>query len=265
MKEQLCRESLARYVLAIVTAAGLAVAAQAQTVLVDFGNANSFRGVTAPSPDPNGNFWNSLAPGPFFTDLIDINGNATTIDLGFDTPVGTDSFNGPAGATSFPNPTPAEIAATDIDHAALGNLGVNEAAIDFAASPGGADNRTRFQIQQLDPSKRYDLTIFGSHKFSDDDTTVYSIYTDNTYSTLVDSASLNVQQPGSPNLHNRDTVATIDNLVPQASNILYVEFVGSNGNLGYLNSFQLTAIPEPSSLLLLVGGTVAMCFGYRRR
>ena len=30
---------------------------------------------------------------------------------------------------------------------------------------------------------------------------------DNTYTTLVASASLNVQTPGSPNLHNRDTVA----------------------------------------------------------
>lgn len=264
MKVDLWFEWAPRCVMAIVLGVGLTVSANAQTVLVDFGSAASFRGVTVPNPDPNGNFWNSLTPGPFFANLIDIDNNATTIDLGFDTPVGTDSFNGPAGATTFPNPTPAEIAATDIDTVALGNLGVREAAIDFAASPGGASNNTRFQIQGLNAAKTYTLTLFGSHKFSDNDTTVYSVFTDNTYTTLVASASLNVQTPGSPHLHNRDQVATIANLAPQTGNILYVQFVGSNGGLGYLNDFQIAAIPEPSALLITVSG-VGLVFGWRRR
>jgi hypothetical protein len=263
MKANLWSGKISDLALAMVMAAGLAASGKAQTVLVDFGNAGSFRGVTVPSPDANGHFWNSIAPGAFISDMRDINNNPTTIDLGFDTPVGTDSFNGPAGVTSFPNPTAAEIAATDIDTVALGNLGIKEAAIDFAASPGGADNRTRFQIQQLNPAKRYTLTLFGSHKFSDNDATVYSVFTDNTYSTLVASASLNVQTPGSPNLHNRDMVATLSNLSPQASNILYVQFVGSQGGLGYLNDFQITAIPEPGTLILLTGA-VALVLRRRR-
>jgi hypothetical protein len=116
----------------------------------------------------------------------------------------------------------------------------------------------------LDPTKRYNLTFFGSHKFSTDDATVYSVFTDNTYTTLVGSASLNVQQPGSPNLHNRDQVATISNLSPQASDILYVQFVGSAGGLGYLNDLQISVIPEPSAICLLVIG-VGLIFGCRRR
>jgi hypothetical protein len=247
-----------------VFAAGLVESASAQTVLIDLGNDNSFRGVSVPNPDSNGNYWNNLFPGLFYTDLIDTNNNPTTIDFGFSTPVGTDSFNGPAGATSFPDPTPAEIAATDIDTAALGILGIREAAIDFAASPGGADNRTRFEIQQLDPLKRYNLAFFGSHKFSDADTTIYSVYSDNTYTTVVGTASLNVQTPGSPNLHNRDQLAHINGLAPQASNILYVEFVGANNNLGYLNDLAITAVPEPASLLLVFSG-IACAFACRRR
>jgi hypothetical protein len=248
----------------MVVGAMLTASAVGQTVLIDFGNDNSFRGVSVPAPDQNGNYWNSLLPGLFYTDLVDITNAATTIDFGFSTPVGTDSFNGPAGVTSFPDPTPAEIAATDIDETALGLLGVKTAAIDFAASPGGPDNRTRFEIQQLDPTKLYNLTLFGSHKFSDADTTTYTVYSDNTYTTVVGSASLNVQTPGMPWLHNRDTVAQINGLAPQASNILYVEFVGTNNNLGYLNSLQITAVPEPASLLLVLGGCVA-AFGMRRR
>jgi hypothetical protein len=250
--------------MAMAIGASLAASAVAQSVLIDLGNDNSFRGVSVTNPDQNGNYWNSLFPGLFYIDLIDENNNATAIDFGFSTPVGTDSFNGPAGPTSFPDPTPAEIAATDIDEAALGKLGVKTAAIDFAASPGGADNRTRFEIQQLDPTKKYDLTFFGSHKFSDADTTIYSVYTDNTYTTLVDSTSLNVQTPGSPHLHNRDTVATLSNLSPQASNILYVEFVGTNNNLGYLNDLMITVVPEPSALLLVASG-IGLVLGFRRR
>ncbi len=256
-----------RLAIVAIMAAGLAVSAHAETVLVDFGSNGSFRGASVPNPDANGHYWNSLTPGPFFPGLIDINNTATTVALGFDTPVGTDSFNGPAGVTSFPNPTPAEIAATDIDTVALGDLGVKEAAIDFAASPGGgAGNITRFQIQGLNPAEKYTLKLFGSHKFSDNDATTYSVFTDNTYSSLVASATLNVQTPGSPNLHNRDTIATISGLAPQTSNILYVQFIGSQGGMGYLNSFELigSPVPEPTSLMLLASGA-ALVFGYRRR
>lgn len=254
-----------RLAMGIGMTAALAGSANAQTVLIDFGRTGSFRGVDVPNPDANGNSWNSITPGPFITNLVDITNTPTAIDIGFDTPVGTDSYNGPAGATSFPNPTPAEIAATDIDAAALGLLGVKEAAIDFAASPDipGA-NQTRFQLQELDPTKSYNLKFFGSHKFSTDDATVYSIFTDATYSTLVASVSLNHQTPGMPWLHNRDQVATLNGIAPQASNILYVQFVGSSGNLGYLNDMQITAVPEPSALLLMAS-VAGLCVGFRRR
>ena len=114
------------------------------------------------------------------------------------------------------------------------------------------------------PLKTYTLTIFGSHKFSDDDSTVYSAYGDAGYTTLLGSTSLLVQTPGSPWLHNTNTVATLSNLSPSAGGSLYMNFVGSNGNQGYLNSFQLTGVPEPSSLLLLVS-SVGLVIGVRRR
>jgi hypothetical protein len=264
MKVALLWKNAARFAMAVAMVAGLAVSASAQTVLIDFGRTGSFRGIDVPNPDPNGNTWNSITPGPFLTDLLGIDGNPTAIDIGFSTPVGTDSFNGPAGPTTFPVPTPAEVAATDIDTAALGLLGVLEAGIDFAAGPSLADNRVRFELQQLDPSKLYNLSFFSSHKFSTDDTTVFSIYSDNTYSTVVATTSVNHQTPTMPWLHNRDQLATINGIAPQASDILYVEFVGINGAEGYLNSMQITAVPEPSALLL-IATVVGACVGFRRR
>jgi hypothetical protein len=232
---------------AIAFMLGGAVSTNAQTVLIDFGSDASYRGLSVINPDSNGNFWNSLRPGVPGLDLIDIDNNVTTIDLYFDTPVATDSYNGPAGPTSEGSLL-SDVGATDIDTAALGNLGgALEAAFDFAASPGGANNRTRFQIQQLDPAKKYTLTFFGSHKYSEDAVTVYSVYSDNTYTTLVDSASLEVMTPGPPNgEHNRDKVATISDLSPQTSNIFYLEFVGETGNLGYLNDMQVEAVESPA-------------------
>lgn len=201
------------------------------TILVDFGNASSWRGVDTPSQDGNGNSWNCVWSGAYYPNLVDIDGNVTAVDFGFSLAGGTDSYNSPAGVTSSPI-TQAMIDATDIDAAALGNLGINEAAMDFYIN-------SSFEIQNLNPTKTYDLTFFGSHKYSTDATTVYLVYTDNTYTTVVDSASLDVQQAGSPAQHNRDTVAMITGLSPQASNSLYIKFVGSNGNSGYLNSMQI--------------------------
>ena len=255
-----------------VMAVGVCVAASAsaQTVLLDFGTNLSFRGVSTVSPDANGHYWNNIVPGNYIPDMRDINNVTTTIDLGPDTPVATDSYNGPAGATDMGTPA-SNVPNTDIDTVALGNLGVLTAGFDFAASPGNdseplLSNRTRFQLQGLDPAAKYTLTFFGSHKYNADAATVYSVFNDDAYSNLLDSASLNVHDPVDFSAHNRNQVAVIGNLSPAANGILYVQFVGANNYNGYLNSMQITgtAIPEPASLLLLLCG-VTMVFGIRRR
>src|SRR3954452_3585619 len=110
MKTKLCCGRVAGFALATVIGAGLAASATAQTVLVDFGTNLSFRGASSPNPDPKGHFWNNYFPGVFFSDFKDINNNPTTIDFGPDgTGVGTDSYNGPAGATDTP-PTSSHVA-----------------------------------------------------------------------------------------------------------------------------------------------------------
>ncbi|MBU0679280.1 MAG: hypothetical protein KJ626_14355 [Verrucomicrobia bacterium] len=188
------------------------------------------------SPDSNGHYWNSVHSAVYHADMVDISNNTTTVDLGFDAAPGTDFFNGPSGTNENP-------ALSEYDATALGDLGVDEAVYDYYVS-------SRFQVQGLDTGRTYSLTFFGSHKFSADDATVYSVYSNTNYTQVVASVSLNVQTPGSAWLHNSNTVAVISNLVPQTGNILYVGFEGSTGDSGYLNAMKIESAPQsgPPSL-----------------
>ena len=239
-----CLKQRACLVVATAMLVGQAHFSFAQTVLIDFGSNTSFRGLSVTNPDSNGNYWNSVQPGLLVTDMIDLQNRVTTIDLGWDTPVATDSYNGPAGPTDQAT-LHDDVQNTNVDAAALGNLGgALEAAFDFAAGFNGVEHfPVRFQIQGLNPAAKYDLTFYGSHSFSTDATTVYTVYTDNTYMTSVASTTLLVQEPFfTP---NRDRIATISGVSPQTDNILYIQFLGETGNGGYLNAMEVKAITPP--------------------
>jgi hypothetical protein len=198
------------------------------TILLDFGNNQSYRGASTPSPDSKGNFWNSVWAGAPNGPLTNAAGGVTTMSLVFDATAGTDYYNGPSGATQ--NPSACVIGAD-----ALGYLGINEAVYDYYVN-------SSFQIQGLDPTKAYSLTFFGSHKYSASDYTTYYICSDASYSKVVASISLYVQGPGSPGAHNSNKVATISRISPQNNGIMYIKFQGTNRDStvgGYLNCMQI--------------------------
>ncbi len=228
----------------ITTAALLAVAAgmaSAEVVLIDFGNDISFRGASVPGGvDSNGNSWNSVWSGAFYTDLLNTDGVGSGINFGFSSATGTDYFNGPSGADQDPG-------ATVYNAAALGLLGVDEAVYDYYVS-------STFQIQGLEAGKTYDLTFFGSHKFSDDATSRYTAYTDGSFSTALDSVDLDVMDAAMPWLHNEDTTASLTGLTADADGIIYIGFAGANGGSGYLNAMSITVVPAPGAFTLLAAG-----------
>lgn len=204
-----------------------------QTILIDLGNDLSNRGADVINPDGAGNYWNSIWAAQFYTDLLDTAGATTTVDIGFVSVVGTDSNNGPAGTNQDP-------ALVVIDAEALGDLAVNEAVFDWYASTGSS-----LVIQGLDTNRTYTLTLFGSRKFAQNTTTVYTVYTDSAFTQAIASASLDVLVPGSPWLHNSNLVAVITNLSPQADFGLYIGFAGDSGGSGYLNAMSLRGYDIP--------------------
>ena len=203
-----------------------------RSFLIDFGTSASYRGVSVTNPDTNGRYWNGIKPGDYLA-LSDTANSNSTIFFGFNTnsTISSDSYNGPAGNTNTPTAT--EIANTKIDPVALGSLGINEAALDYVTSTNG-----RFDIGGLDPNTAYNLTFFGSHKYSTDATTVYEAFSDSTYTTVIKSVSLNVQATNNSSLHNSNQLATLSSLTPVGGK-LYFRFRGISNNAGYLNSMQI--------------------------
>jgi hypothetical protein len=81
---------------------GLALSARSQTVLIKMGDNSTYQGTNAPSPDINGNYWNSVDSSQFSPVLTNIDGTVGTewaVAFGFETnAVGnTGASNGPAG------------------------------------------------------------------------------------------------------------------------------------------------------------------------
>ena len=201
-----------------------------RSILIDFGNSSSYNGSSVANPDFSGNYWNSIWNGAYAAGLLDTAGQASPVGLGFDSAAGTDAYNGPGG---------------NYDAAALGMLGgAADAVNDFFVS-------SRFQLQGLDPAKTYSLTFYGSHYYSADDMTVYSVYSDSSYTDRIAWVGLNVQVPGTLGAkNNSNTVAVITGLCPQANNALYIQFEGRNGADGYLNAMQVDvhAAPPPGNV-----------------
>lgn len=248
---------------AIAVAAITTVAASAQTILIDFGNDSTYRGVTSP-----GN-WNSMAFG-YAANLIDSTGAATTVDWAPDGLGGTDSFNSIIGATSDP-PTAGEIAAAQsaINTNTLGLLGLAEAALDYYKSDNGTTSVGRFQLQQVTVGQLYNLTFYGTKQYvgASNTQTRYSVFDDSSYSNLLGSGVLTTgTTDGTGNPGNTVTISNLSGPT-NANNIFYVQWEGVNNSAeGYINSMSLEAVPEPSTYALLsLAGAAFIGYRLRRR
>ena len=239
----------------------LAASSPAQTILIDFGNDSTFRGVTSP-----GN-WNSMAFG-YAANLIDSTGAATTVDWAPDGLGNTDSYNSIVGPTSNP-PTAGEISAAQsaLDTNALGLLALGQAALDFYTSDNGTTGVGRFQLQQVTASQLYNLTFYGTKQYvaATNTQTRYSVFDDSSYSNLLASGVLTTGSTDGSG--NSNSVLTLSNLSgpTNANNIFYVQWEGVNDTTkGYINSMSITAVPEPATCALLGLAGVAFA-GYRLR
>jgi len=226
------------------------------TWLVNFGDTTTERGFANPSPDTQGHYWNSVGTNYYVNPvpLTNAAGTVSAMTFKFDTSniaytnantptrFGADSYNGPAavppGIGTVSSPTNAIINAS-----ALGYLGIPSAVCNYFVN-------SHFILQNMNPAHQYTLTFFGSHGYNSppdaDVLTVYNVYSDTNYTSLI--ASTNLAVGGSAlGDWNVDRLAVIGPIYPSASGAMYIDFMGSGfgggqGNRGFLNDMQIVDV-----------------------
>jgi len=218
-----------------------------KTVLLDIGRSNVdggwYAGATPASPDANGNYWNTLDIGKYAGSMVDKTGTATSIGAGFiniNSPVFT-TYNGPAGdTTSVGGKTLADVV---INSAALGDLGVKEAAFDYVHG-----TNIRMSIGGLVAGKQYRFNFFSSRRYEGDPSTTISVYDDNTFDsgTKLSEGTVDNRSASQGGVYNADTLLTLDNLTPTGTS-LYINIVGSAGGAGALNALSIQELDTPTT------------------
>ena len=220
-----------------------------KTVLLDIGRSNVDRGwyggASPASPDANGNYWNTLDIGKYAGFMADKTGAATSIGAGFidiNNPIFT-TWNGPAGAGTLADVT--------INSAALGDLGVKEAAFDYVHG-----TNIRMSIGGLVAGKQYRFNFFSSRRWEGDPSTTISVYSDNTFDAGAKLNEGTIANRSSTQgwVHNADTLLTLDNLTPTATS-LYINIVGSAGGAGALNAMSIQELDITPPVITIQGAS----------
>ena len=241
----------------------------AEMLLIDFGTSGAgwYGGASVVGADANGNYWNSVTSGTYYSNLLNTSGVATSIGgFGFLTGMTFGSYNGPAGATSNPL-TQAQIDATVFTSGA-GVFGVKEALVDYIKT-STTTPKVQWSVNGLDSSLLYTVKFYGSAKYQNDYATRLNIYSDNTFSSgsLLSTAVANYQSSTQAWVINTTDIGVLSN-ISTSTGSLYFEMQGANGGTGLINamSIEMVAVPEPSAFgLLIFGGTTLYTLRRLRR
>ncbi len=224
-----------------------------ERLLYDFGTIDGEDGNLTTGPDVRGNFWNSwptadggirVVAGEHQGHLVNTAGQDTgirmTITADFDS-------NGKLHGGLF-NPNPS----------LLGDLAVQSATVDFFFSTadnkqGGGDDDMPggFMLDGLNPNLSYNFKIFGSRDTTETRITEYKVTGANAQSALLNTSGNNIGSNGTYD-GNDNHVAQILGVRPDAFGQVFVDLTLIQGSFAYINAMEITATPEPSTLLLML-------------
>ena len=227
----------------------LAPSVRATTILIDFGN-NGTNGVQTTSPDANSNYWNNSYNNNYsVTDMVTTGNVGTTIDLSYTTSV-TPNSNA-LGVTAAP-----------------GAFNIGSAYEDAIFTTGTtAGTGITLRLSQLDSSKTYIFTFFGSRNATDSRTTNYVATGATSASGSLQTSGANLGGSGvNHNIANTLVLGGPNGLAPNGSNQIDITLFATStdaSKFGYLNTMQVTIVPEPGAALL--GGLGVLALLRRKR
>lgn len=235
----------------ILTTIALTLQTYAELILIDFGTAEAgwYGGASVVGADTNGNYWNSVTSGSYYSNLVDSTGTSTSVGgFGFLTSMTFGSYNGPAGVTSNPL-TQAQIDAT-VFTADAGYFGVKEALVDYVKTSVSVP-KVQWVMNGLDSSLLYTVKFYGSAKYQNDYATRLNVYNDSTFTqgSLLDTAVANYQSSTQSWVINTFDIGVIDNLTASTGS-LYFEMEGANGGSGIMNVMSIEALPIPEPTVI---------------
>ncbi len=151
-------------------------------------------------------------PRDVLEDLVDEDGEKTSLKLEFVTQTGSTAYNASGTVT-----------------------GQNNGIVPDAVSKTAfwTTDQATFKLAGLDPNYQYSLTFFGSRNGSGDRTTAYTANNK--------TASLNAA-------NNTDQVAVLENLIPGTDNtISFTLSKAAGSSYGYLNALIIKAVPRTAT------------------
>jgi lysophospholipase L1-like esterase len=227
-------------------------------ILVDFGPNNPEDGDHTASPDDNGNHWNNWHPirgsaqfgdrsammgGESLGNLVTIEGHETGIDI-----ILTAAFS-PAGKQGG--------GLLDPNSALLGEFAVASGTHDYfwagtsqyfdGIKTGG------FMLTGLDPSLAYDLRFFGTRESTDSGSTDYRILSaGELVSVSLQTSGENIGNDGQYDGNDNET-AIAQGIRTDEFGQIFIDVDGVGNHRTYLGIMEITVVPEPASIVLLIG------------
>lgn len=157
---------------------------------------------------------------------------------------------------------------TNPNPALLGNFASKNATGDyfFINKPytEGQQGIASMTFYDLDPTLTYNFKMFGTRAENEVRKTEYSITDINgTHQFLLQTSGAGVGAGGANG--NNDTFAYLTGIVPDETGSITLTVRVAESNFGYIGAMELTAVPEPSTTLLLLAAGSGAWIVYRRR
>ncbi|HEX7653753.1 MAG TPA: hypothetical protein VF607_09620, partial [Verrucomicrobiae bacterium] len=210
-------------------------------ILIDLGRDDSnVNGTYTPSPDNNGNYWNSIGypsitvpQGLSIGNLVTVNN--TTTPLGFTVVSANFQENGTQnGGLLIPG------------YAALGDFAVGTATEDYFFVNDGTSGITgTLEISGCDPNRKYNLAMFATRN-TDANTTRATMYSVTDVNGL-HSVNLQTSGPGAGSGNypygNNSHIVSLNGLVPNPDGTIDLAVTEVNGLYAYLGVLEILPAP----------------------